>query len=266
MQQSQEMTGDEKAVLKNEVDESLGSGNENESSNSESNVSNSEELPEGIKKRLGMQEKRHKKEMKRMQQEFNSRLSQLNAAQTANSFDENNFQDNSMSQSGNTDNENIRKAVSLALKMEREKEQKSQDLEKMQHVHKQYRTLEDKLDQGSNKYEDFDDVVKSEDAPYTDAMRDASLLIPNPDDTLYHLGKDRDKLQKISKLHPLEQAREIVRLSMALMAGNGKKDVDNQANPLPAMKNSPNNSRNVNENTPISEIRERMKSGKKKWF
>jgi hypothetical protein len=152
------------------------------------------------------------------------------------------------------------------MEMQKMQEQKSKDQEKMQHVHKSYKALEDSLDNGSSKYDDFDDIVKSNDAPYTDAMRDAALLIHNPDDVLYHLGKDKEKLKRISELHPLEQAKEVIKLSMALATGNnGKQSNASHAKPLGQVKNNPVTSNTVNESTSVGELRKRMKEGGKKW-
>jgi len=151
------------------------------------------------------------------------------------------------------------------MELQKMQEQKAQEQERMQHVHKSYRNLQDNLDNASSKYEDFDDVVKSDDAPYTDAMRDAALLVDNAPDVLYHLGKDREKLKSISKLHPLEQAKEVIKLSQALAIGNGNKQSSSNAKPLGQVKNNPITSNIVNENTSVSELRKRMKDGGKKW-
>jgi hypothetical protein len=152
------------------------------------------------------------------------------------------------------------------MELQKMQEQKSKEAEKMQHVHKSYKALEDSLDNGSSKYEDFDDIVKSNDAPYTDAMRDASLLIENAPEVLYHLGKDKEKLKRISELHPLEQAKEVIKLSMALSSGNGGKQ-GNMSNtkPLGQVKNNPVTSNTVNEATSVGELRKRMKEGGKRW-
>lgn len=260
MNQSQEMTNEEKSNVSEDVNESLGL-NSNQEVNEEPYDNN--ELPEFAKKKLGMQEKRHKKELRRMQQQIDEMRNHLSsrtesppshhmAAEDVN-FDKSNI------------NENIYAAVSKALQMQKEQEQRVKEAEKMQHVHKQYQNLKNQLDNGSSKYDDFDDVVNSDDAPYTEAMRDAALLIGNPGDTLYHLGKDRDKLKKLSELHPLEQAKEVVRMSIALMSGNGKKEASDNFKPLGQIKNNPVNATHVNENTSVSDIRNRMKSGKKHW-
>lgn len=162
--------------------------------------------------------------------------------------------------------ETVYQAVARALQREKDKENEVKQAEKMQHVQKAYKGLEKNLEDGSSKYDDFDDVVNAHDAPYSDAMRDASLLIDNAPDVLYHLGKDREKLKRLSELHPLEQAKEVIKLSMALSAGNnGKQGNSNQAKPLGQVKNNPVTSNTVNEATSVGELRKRMRDGGKKW-
>lgn len=256
MQQSQEMSSDAKVELAEAVDESLGNPSEAVEDSQEK-----DDLPEGAKKRLGMQEKRHKKELRKMQQ-------QLEEMRTHMSRPSNNYaEDSGQSYGGEEQDDPVYRAVQKALQMQKMQEQEAKDQEKMQHVHKQYQALQDRLDNASSKYEDFDDVVRSDDAPYTDAIRDAALLVDNADEVLYRLGKDRDKLKELSKLHPLEQAREVVRLSHALSSGNNGKNQSShsEARPLGQVKSKPMTAHGVNENTSISDIREKMKKNGKNW-
>lgn len=266
MQQSQEMSGEAKEVLSDAVNETLGDPETlAESAAEHPDEPEKNELPEFAKKKLGMQEKRHKKELRRMQQQLDEVRAHLGSRPEPQYSPEQPMNPyTSQPEMGNM-NEQVYAAVSKALQMQKEQESKAKHMERMQHVHKQYKALEDHLDNASNKYEDFDDIVKSDDAPYTESMRDAALLISNPGETLYHLGKDRDKLKKISELHPLEQAREVVKLSIALMSGGGKSNGSNGAKPLGQIKNNPINTHSVNENTSVGDLRKRMRDGGKKW-
>lgn len=258
MQQSQEMGGEAKEELGEAVNASLGIGEE---------VSKPEqdELPEAAKKRIGMQEKRHKKEMRKMQQQLDEMRSHLNRPEPLNSPEQPMNPYTSQPENGGMD-DTIYRAVQRAMEMQKAQEHKTREAEKMQHVQKSYRALQDNLDNASSKYEDFDDVVKSEDAPYTDAIRDTALLIENAPDVLYHLGKDREKLKRLSNLHPLEQAKEVIKLSVALMSGNGSNQGSvSNAKPLGQVKNNPITSNTVNEATSVGELRKRMRDGGKKW-
>ena len=258
MQQSQELSGEEQVSLGDDVNASLGLANDNQEVDSES------EGPDPIKKKLGMQEKRHKKQIRQMQSQIEEMRSRLEARTQHNTSPyENDIAD--YQGPTNTGNDQIYQAVQRALQLQKEQEMKALEEQKFQHVQRQYRALDDHLDNASSKYDDFEEVVKDERAPYTSAMRDAALLIPNAADTLYQLGKDRKKLEEISKLHPLEQAKEVVKLSMALMGGTQKSSNTDNARPLSPIKNNPVNNSNINENTSVGDLRKRMKESGGKW-
>lgn len=260
MQESREMQGEEKVELGEAVNQSLGLGSDQTEDKPEH-----DELPEAAKKRLGMQEKRHKKELRKMQQQLDAMSNHLRTRpEPLNSPEQSMNPYTSQPEAGGMD-DTVYRAVAKAMEMQKMQEQKAKDDKRMQHVHDQYKALENHLDNASSKYEDFDDVVKSDDAPYTDSMRDAALLIENAPDVLYHLGKDREKLKRISELHPLEQAREVIKLSQALSIGNGNKQGSSNAKPLGQVKNNPITSNTVNEATSVGELRKRMKDGGKKW-
>lgn len=264
MQQSEEMQGEEKQELGEAVNASLGIGEEAEKTSEAS--AEHDELPEAAKKRLGMQEKRHKKEMRRMQQQLEELRQHMGSRPEPMNPPENNMNPYSSQPEHGSMDETVYKAVARAMELQKMQEQKAKESERMQHVHKSYKALQDNLDNASSKYDDFDDIVKSDDAPYTDAMRDAALLIENAPDVLYHLGKDKEKLKRISELHPLEQAKEVIKLSVALMSGNGGKSASSShAKPLGQVKNNPITSNSVNESTSVGELRKRMKDGGKKW-
>jgi len=153
----------------------------------------------------------------------------------------------------------IQRAVAAAMRAKDEHESRAKEAEKAAHVHQQYQNLQDHLDATADKYDDFDDVVRGDKVPFTEAMRDASLLLDNPGDVLYKLGKNRPELERIAKLHPLDQAKEMVKLSVALMSGGGKSG--SAPRPIGQIKNTPVAPSQVNDNTPASEIRARMKAG-----
>jgi hypothetical protein len=266
MIQSQEMSGEEKAGLSDDVNESLGlSEDAEEEASNESNEPN--ELPSYAKKKLGMQEKRHKKELRRMQQQLDEVHSKIGSFQNQTPPEQ---QMNGYSPDNNQHNDPVYAAVSRAMQMQKEQEQKAKQAEQMQHLNKQYRALDDHLDNESDKYDDFHDVVKSDDAPYTGVMRDMSVIlhgIPgiNAAEVLYKLGKDRDKLHELSKKTPVEQSREVLKLAIALMNGGNKSSSSSSSKQLGSIKNSPMNTTHLNENTSISDLRKKMLDGGKKW-
>jgi predicted Zn-dependent protease len=218
--------------------------------------------PHGIKKRLGMQAKKHQREMRAMQEQLQYVHSMLGQNQPQ--------QQDHYSSPGQpnppamSEDERIQTAVRYALGMKDQEERKAKDAEKHAHIQKQYQRLSNEFDKASDKYEDFEDVVRGDDVPFTPHVRDAMLLIDNAADVAYRLGKNRDELERISRLHPLDQAREVNKLSFALMNGNAGKPQNaiQKTNPMGNVKPNPAyNSNAVTDKTPPSEIRARMKSG-----
>jgi len=214
------------------------------------------ELPKGVKERLGRQEKRHQREMRQMRAELEAMHSRMSIPNST--IEESNPYPRD--QHHQVD-EQIQRAVAIALRAQEEHARKAKEQEQMAHVYKKYQHLEDNLNKTSDKYDDFDDVVRGNDAPFTSAMRDAALMIENPGEVLYKLGKDRETLRRISQLHPLDQAAEIVKLSHALMTGGGQNMGVKESRPISQVKSNPLHTNSVTENTPTSEIRRRMKSG-----
>lgn len=237
-----------------------------ESSDSEAKEAADTDDPYSVKKRLGMQAKRHQREMRAMQEQLARMQAHMSQGQTMPEFNQHATnpypspgQPNGAS--GNEE-ERIQKAVRYALQAKDDEERKAKEHEAQVHVQKQYKRLNDHLDKSSEKYEDFDEVVRG-DTPYSPAIRDALLFVENPGDVAYKLGKNRQELDRILQLHPLDQAREVTKLSFALMGGNGGKQSSvPRGNPLNPIKNNPaNNSSAVTDKTPPSTIRARMKAG-----
>jgi hypothetical protein len=240
----------EQDVNQDEVLDSVGvesEGDKDSKQESQGDEAKDGPIPEWMKKRLGMQEKRHQREMKQLRQEFDTRAMPMAS--------------DGMNEELPSDvDPHVYQTVKLALAAKEREEQKAKHLQHMAHVDKQYQNLHNQLNsKGHEKYDDFEDIVMSSDAPFSAHMRDAALLIPNAEDVFYKLGKNRDELQKISQLHPLDQAREIVRISMGLMGGD-KKDSshDRNPNPLNPLKNNPASVKNSS-NMSISDIRRKLK-------
>jgi hypothetical protein len=162
-----------------------------------------------------------------------------------------------------SEEERIQHAVRFALGAKEHEERQAKELERQAHVHKQYQRLNDEFDNAGDRYEDFDDIVRGQDVPFTPHVRDALLLVENPADVAYKLGKNRAELERISKLHPLDQAREVNKLSFSLMGGNGKpQPTAHKSNPMGSIKANPHSSHSaVTDKTPPSVIRARMKAG-----
>ena len=221
--------------------------------------------PYSIKKRLGMQAKKHAREMRQMQEQMMRMQSMLGTeTQAMSSSSQNPYpspgQPNPPPMS---EEDKIRKAVQFALGAKEHEERQAQEAQRAAHVHKQYQRLHDEFDDASDKYEDFDEVVRADDVPFTPHVRDALLLVENPAEVAYKLGKNRAELDRISRLHPLDQAREVNKLSFALRTGGeGKTHSPNKANPLGAVRSNPAaNASAVTDKTSPATIRARMKAG-----
>lgn len=212
-----------------------------------------DDLPKPIKERLGRQEKRHRKEMRRLQDELENLQSFANTPRAQNDSSAHDLDLSSMSEE-----QRIQHAVKLALDVRDKQALQAEQANKFAYLKEQQRKLRDQLDSGSDKYDDFDDVVRSPDAPFTDAMREMAMVLPNPTDVLYHLGKNREELRRVSKLHPLDQGRELTKLSFAML--NDGKGLPTSAKSMSTIKGSPQSSP-ISKNASVSDLRKMLKSG-----
>lgn len=271
MEAAQDLSDQEKETLGGEVMDSLG-----EPDGAAESVNDSHE-PEGgtginaetlsVQKRLKAQRRTHERELRALhakieamqQSQGQPKMNDANMSQSTNP--------NITSNSGDIA-EHIHNAVNFALQHKEMKERELKDAEQKAHVAKQYHELQKHLDHVADKYDDFDDVVRGEDVPFTPHMRDAALLLPrsgpgSAGEVLYKLGKseNRSELNRIKDLHPLEQARELTKLSHALASSGEHKG--SEARPIGNIKSNPVvNSHAITDKTPASEIRARMKAGK----
>lgn len=256
MEEAQMLPSEEQAGLAGEVMASLG---EPEKAQDAVDEGNSEQDPIYVQKRLKQQERAHKREMRELQQQMASMQSQMQPQQP--NYSQQMPQNPYSGFEPGSEDERIHRAVSMALQHKDQQERQAKEAERMAHVQKQYQALQENLDSASEHYDDFDEVVRHGDAPYSEAMRDAALLIPNAADVLYKLGKNKDELKRISALHPLEQAKEMVKLSIALTQGEGSKGRQ-VPKTLGQVKSNPvTNSQAITDKTPVSEIRRRLKAG-----
>ncbi len=257
-EQAENLSGQEQENIAGQAMDSLGVPTEvaNESAALEGGV---KEDPHGIKKRLGMQAKKHQREMLMMQQQLQDMQSRIPSAQEQ----QQQSQQFAGQPEGQDVNSQINMAVAAALRAKDEHEhqmaQKKAEQEERDHMSKQYQALNEHFDKASEKYEDFDEVVRHHDVPFTSTMRDYALTLDNPAEVLYKLGKNPDELKRISKLPAIQQAKEMSKLSFALMGGVAKPEA--APRPMGQIKGNPVASHAVTEKTSVSDIRSRMKSG-----
>ena len=215
-----------------------------------------------VQKRLKQQKRAHEREIRDLHARMADMQSRIGDGQPEQS-QEMNLYGAAPQQGGVSDQ--IHQAVSYALQQKDMMERKAKEAQGAAHVSKQYGELQKHLDQTSDKYDDFDDVVRGHDAPFTAHMRDAALLLPksgngSAGEVLYKLGKNPKELERIRDLHPLDQASEMIKLSHALMNG-GEAKASPTSRPLGQIKSNPvTNSRGITDKTSVSELRSRMKS------
>lgn len=261
------MEAQEQDVLADKVMENLGEAPEASDEINQSQESEGAANPEdnrgdtlAVQKRLKQQKRSHDREMREMQArmaQMQSQLGERSQDPSANSY-------SAQVEPGSMD-EQIHKAVSFALNHRDMEERRARDAQQAAYVQKQYKELYNHLDSMGDKYEDFHDRVFGDDTNITPAMRDYAMTLPkkgagSSGEVLYNLAKNTSELDRIAKLHPLEQASEMAKLSHALIKGGESKG--SQSRPLGQIKTNPVVSSHViNEKTPISSIRERMRSG-----
>lgn len=226
---------------------------ESEASEGESNKGD----PLYVQKRLKQQRRAHEREIRELQSRIENMQSQLQPNQQQ-------AQEGPYGGQQAPVDDAIHKAVGYALQQRDMEERRAREAQAQQHIAKQYGELNRHLDQTADKYDDFDDVVRG-DSPFTAHMRDAALMLPkkgsgSAGEVLYKLGKNPEELERIAKLHPVDQAKELVALSHALISGGEQKK--ESPHPLGQIKSNPViNSLGVTDKTPISDIRDRMKKG-----
>ncbi len=76
--------------------------------------------------------------------------------------------------------------------------------------------------EGAKAYDDFDEVAGA-DFPVTDAMSSAILDSEKPHEVMYHLGQNPEEAERISKLGPVAQIREVTKLEAKLAKPVAKK-------------------------------------------
>jgi hypothetical protein len=265
MDAAQDMSGQEKETLAGDVMESLGEPQEAGQDLDQSHDSNGGQSPNDplyVQKRLKQQKRAHEREIRALHDQIRSMQSQGDQSMQSPQASAMGTMDSPQSGDMAT---HIQSAVNQVLAHRDMEERKIKQAEHQAHVEKQYQDLNKHLDSTSDKYDDFDDIVRG-DTPYTAHMRDAALLLPRSGpgsaaETLYKLGKNPEELERIRKLLPIEQARELHALSHALVRGADNKPTP-ESRPMGGIKSNPVVNYAITDKTPSSEIRARMKAGK----
>lgn len=187
--------------------------------------------PEGIKARLGRQEKKHQRELAelraKLQEIENAKLAtQIPHAQDVNRQVEmpsavNGMVFDPLSGQYVDPNSDVGR-YAVYMNQVRSNMQRTQQLEQQQQAENLRRqeleqlnkAFESSISKSVSEFSDYEDVVLG--ASFTDAIVDASKLAPNAGKLLYFLAKNPKELTRISRLSPLQQAQEVMRHSIEL--------------------------------------------------
>lgn len=80
-----------------------------------------------------------------------------------------------------------------------------------QEAHERVMSFQQQVEKGSDKFADFEDVVRDPSLPVTEFMAQTAMTSPRGAELLYQLGKhQRDELRRIASLPPHQQVREMI--------------------------------------------------------
>jgi len=106
-----------------------------------------------------------------------------------------------------------RQEAKKTLEAEREAQNRQKEEESERSLYAQY---EARKEAARDKYEDFDDVVYSTDAPVTPVMARALIESDLGADVMYYLGNHPEEAERISKLTQVRQLTEIGKLELKI--------------------------------------------------
>ena len=201
-----------------------------------------EKLPDSVKKRLGQQEKKHKRDMRDMQDQ----LSQM--------------QQYIMSQSQNNAGQTQGNAEQPA--MQQPQQQQMQDPMRQLEMQRLEEDFNKDLERASDKYDDFDDIVSDRQLPFTQSLSNVLRVLDNPGDVIYALGKNLDELYRIAGLSQHSQAKELHKLSKALTMKE-KTAPKVQPKVMGQLKGNSSGTKSPNDKPTVSDFRKMLRNGGK---
>lgn len=199
---------------------------------------------ESIKKRLGQQQKKHKREMRAVQDQLAQQsmvISQMQQQLSQNApMNDQSQQNQPAIQPNNVDPRHL-------MEMQKIQDEFHQDLQKT-----------------SQKYDDFDDIVQDPYAPFTESIKHIAMTLDNPGEVIYSLAKNRDELYRIKDLPPHRQAKELNKLSKALSLKEKTASGTMQAKPMTPLKGDASTLKGSNNPTSVADFRRMLRSGGRK--
>ena len=212
--------------------------NEHESNEAESQDSGHEDLNPIIKKRLGQEQKKHRKEMREIQRQlqeqldlnkqFNDYIHQQNPNLDQQQEQQPQFVNDPVTgekfaadswQGQRILDEKRRTDYMNAMKL---KEINQQTQKRLQELGDE---MEDAFEEAAERYPDFKEKVFKDDLPITEVMRDMLKLAPDNADLVYYLAQTPKEVQRIANMNPLDQ----VRTMMKVMVQHAKRNTASKA-------------------------------------
>lgn len=201
-----------------------------------------EDIPDVVKKRLGQQEKKHKRELRAMQDQL-AQMQQHIMSQAQGSQAQAMGGEQSAMQQPNTQQPQM--DYGRQLEMQRLEDEFNRDLER-----------------ASEKYEDFDEIINDHRLPFTQSVSTVLRVLPNAGDVIYALGKNRDELYRIAGLSPHAQAKELTKLSTALTLKE-KSAPKVQPKVMGQLKGSAAGTKTPGQTTSVREFRDMLRNKRK---
>lgn len=90
----------------------------------------------------------------------------------------------------------------------------------------------DREEEARSKYDDFDQVAYNPNLPITDAMAETIRASDIGPDLAYHLGQHPKEAERIARLSPLHQARELGKIEAKLAAEPPQKKISSAPAPI----------------------------------
>ena len=98
---------------------------------------------------------------------------------------------------------------------DREAEEKTQNANTQQRM----TSLQEKINEGYAKYDDFEDVALDPTVPITPVIHEVLAETDNPADIAYYLGINRTEAIQISRMTPIAAARAIAKIEVQIASG-----------------------------------------------
>lgn len=227
-----EEIGDE---VSSEISESPSSESQSEST--------SEELPEGVKARLGRQEKRHQRQLRDMQYAYEQKLREMGASPKV--------------AAAPAEEDPMGLVKNLIQEVIHESAQEQQQRANNAHMLREQRKLELALEDAElENPKDFDVMLQNFRGIQVAAIERAAMVTPHENGAavLMHLGNNPTELNRISRLSPIEQEREVIKLSGQLAMSKKKLT----KTPAPLSKNKSSNSTDVLNPSSYSQVKQQV--------